>query len=163
MTEHEDAADQPDPAAVISQIGDVFARAGYAVVEATVDGRTFLQTDVEGSRGTWEAVATVSEDGTAVMVNSLIPLVVAPERRADVAVVLHAINWRLVVGAFDLDPTSGRVRFRTGTELPPEGLPDALAHSLVYSNLQTTDHFLGDVLDAIAGTRSVEQILAGWS
>jgi hypothetical protein len=105
-------------------------------------GEAVIRTDYRGDNGQWICYARVMEDERRIVIYSVYPEHVAPEKRAAAAEYLTRVNYGLSVGNFEMDFDDGEVRFRTGLDL--EGVPPRpeLFRPLLLANIHTMDEHL---------------------
>jgi hypothetical protein len=108
---------------------------------------------VRGESGIWECHVIVLDDEREVLVLSMLPVDVPPERRAAVAEAINRANYGLRLGNFEMDHDDGEVRFRTSVNLDGAVLSGAVIRTLLEANAQITDAYLsalGGVADGSA-------------
>lgn len=115
-----------------------FSATGQDCDEHPVEG--WISTAGMGTNGEWLLVGQADPDRNAVIIYSLLPDPVAPERRDDVTRAVTEINYGLALGCFELGLQDGDLRFRASA--PFIGPPDELIRALVAVALGTTDAFL---------------------
>ena len=163
--------DGPSPAG--SSSADVAARHGVpaALVDAItglsdavrvgqLDGELpTVEAEVERPEGAWTLQASLYGHGTVLVVLSILPEAVPEGRRAAVAALVAGLNWRLVLGNAEMDPTDGTVRFRTGLFLAGDELTERHADAVVRSNLGTSALLFPAVQAVAAGGEAAEAAL----
>lgn len=143
----------------------VFREQGFPVQR--VGGSSALSTTVAGDGATWPCLAQAVEDQGIFLFYSARPENVAEPRRGEIARLLAALNYRLLVGSFEIDPADGDVRLRTSlhlrTLLDDRSVPEAAIGSLiersVMINVQTMDRFLPQIDAVASGRQTVEEAL----
>ncbi len=142
-----------------------FKRCGFPV-DPVAEG-TALCTTVEGTSGRWPCIAQAVEDEQVFLFYSARPDDVDESRRGAVARLLSGINYRLMIGNFEIDAADGDVRFRTSLDLsalPLDGrqrelLAAGLIESSVVANIQTMDRYLPHIDRVARGEVEPEEAL----
>lgn len=116
------------------------------------DPRGFITTGVTLTNGRWKIVIDADGSGTrALWVLSLAPVHV-PSRHIDAATkFVTDLNWRLKVGAFQVDRSDGEVRFRTSLFVGSAEPGAEILQHLFMANLSTMDRCLPGLLRICAG------------
>jgi hypothetical protein len=99
----------------------------------------------------FKSYAQSKEEGRVFLYYSLCPEKAPAERRADVMMYLTRINFRLLVGAFELDWDDGEVRFRASVDLGGGPLTDELIGGVVYPSHQAMIDYLPNLLAVLHG------------
>ena len=85
----------------------------------------------------------------------------APEqKRAVAAELLNRINWRLVVGNFEMDVADGEIRYRTTLDARGGELTDEMVECTIRTNLTTIDRFYPAIMTLLWNDLSAEDALA---
>ena len=108
--------------------------------------RPVIRAGFHGDRGTWVCYARVDEEQRRFLFHSLMGLNIAPLYRPAVLEYLNRVNYRLLIGSFEMDMERGDVRFRTGVEVPEGELSVAMVRSLVYANVRAMDYYFPGVI-----------------
>jgi len=108
--------------------------------------------------GDWELFVQAREEHSQVLAYSVLPDPVEPDRRSAVGQLLHRLNSRLAMGAFEMNLDSGEVRFRTGLDLADVTLTEALLEPVIMTNLRTVEDYLPAILAVRAGTDPVRAL-----
>ncbi len=103
----------------------------------------------EGDTTQWEVYVRTLPEEEQIVVYSVAPDVVAPERRAAAAEYVCRANFGLVVGNFELDFDDGLIRFKTGCDLEGLELNRTMLTNLVFANLSAMDDYLPGLLAVI--------------
>ena len=136
---------------------DFLAGDGWPVAPDTFDDLPCIRTRFLGTDEAWDCRARPYDPFGQLAFESILPVVIEPERRDAVLQLVARTNWRLLTGAFQLDLDTGELDFRTMLFLP-EGaeLPEPLCRGLVYSNVLTVDRCLAEFRSAAEGGDVVE-------
>lgn len=135
-----------------------FADDGWHFMEHE-DG-CFLTMAVSGSTAVWQCRAVALEDQDCFLFYSICPIRAPEELRTRVLELIARINYRLVLGRFDLDIDDGQIIFTTAINVEGDTLTPALIRNLVYANLATMDRFLPSIFALIHGNCSPREALA---
>ena len=105
-------------------------------------------TPVLGRSGRWSAFFEIRDADQQLIVYSVVPVTVPPERRTDVALYLTRANFGLVIGSFEMDLDDGEVRFRTSVDVDGTEMSEPIIDHLFLANIVGVDQYF-------AGLRSV--------
>lgn len=163
----------PDPVAEDVRHGPVqraaarvYEKGGWPVT-ALEDGTGFTM-EVEGTDGSWSALAITDDDADRFVFYSLSPVDPAPERWPAMAELLHRINHGLVAATFEFDHDTGEARLRTGIELitlprqviEDHDLLDAILNDLSAANVEVFDRYLTGLVAVSLGADPAEVVAA---
>ncbi len=104
-----------------------------------------------GDAGEWPVVFTPLEDAEQLLVHSVIPDAVSPDRLDAAARYLTRANFGLVLGNFELDLDGGEVRYKTSIDVEDDAISDALIDHLVAASISVTDQYLPGLRAVIGG------------
>jgi hypothetical protein len=118
-----------------------------------------VMTTVEQRHGSWACVLTPYHDEEVVLIESVAPLTVPPEKFNVVAELLARINDNLLLAAIVIDPASGIVRTRSAVDVEglvgavedPAELGVAMIGSPVATNVATMDRWLAAISVVVNG------------
>jgi hypothetical protein len=118
-----------------------------------------VMTVVEERHGSWACVLTPYHDEEVVLIESVAPLTVPPEKFNVVAELLARINDDLLLAAIVINPGSGIVRARTAVDVEglvgavedPAQLGVAMIASPVATNMVTMDRWLAAISVVVNG------------
>lgn len=85
---------------------------------------------------------------------------VAPGRRDEVARLLTRLNWRLMVGSFDMDYADGNVRFRVAIDFHDGELAENLMRNAILAAMNAIEAHAGALLRVASGAQSAEDAMA---
>ena len=137
---------------MFAEMLEFLAADGWPVAPDEFDGLPCIRTRFVGTDDAWDCRARPYDPFGQLAFESVLPLVVAPERRDALAQLVVRTNWRLLTGAFQLDLETGALKFRTMLFLSHGGeLTEGLCRGLVYSNVLTVDRCLAEFRAAAAG------------
>lgn len=80
-------------------------------------------------------------------------------KRTEAAVVICAINYRLVSGCFDYDIRDGEVSYRQAISFADSVLSGAMCNYLLYCVCSTVDEYNDRIADYLSGNISFEDIM----
>ena len=118
-----------------------------------------LHAGIGGENGLFPAFLDIDDEEGRLLVITICPANVPKGRRAAVVELLMRINWRLVLGSFDMDMDDGQIRFRTSIMLGQGGLNEEAITHVVLSNLTLMDHHLPDINTVAFGSTSPKSAL----
>lgn len=109
-------------------------------------------TPVLGRSGRWSAFFEIRGADQQLIVYSVVPVTVPPERRTDAALYLTRANFGLVIGCFELDLDDGAVRFRTSVDLEGAEVSEPIIDHLFLANIVGVDQYFAGLRSVIRGT-----------
>jgi hypothetical protein len=115
---------------------------------------------IERPQGSWALQASLYSEGTILVVVSILSDPVPRERRDEVARLLGALNWDLMLGNAEMDAETGTVRFRTGVFLAGDELSERQANAVVRTNIGTAALVFPAIGSVVAGTATAEEVAA---
>ena len=127
-----------------------------------------LQLAFQGEHGRWSCLAESSDESQQFIFYSLYPFPVEPEDQASVLEFLMRANSGMIIGNFELDFTTGDVRFKTSVDV--EGIRFKLStcysvyqqlwHQLAYINVITMDRYFPGITAIVNHTLTPEEAIA---
>lgn len=107
---------------LIDSIKQTFANKDlhYDLQHRAEENRYLFHLTMGGDSGRFNIVCQVMMDCNVIMWLGCFPANVPEERRKQVAFYLNNQNWKLKLGAWEIDPTDGEVRFRYAYFFDPE-------------------------------------------
>ena len=115
-------------------------------------------TPVLGRSGRWSAFFEIRDPDQQLIVHSVVPVTVPPERRTAAALYLTRANFGLAIGSFDLDLDGGEVRFRTSVDVEGAELSEPLIDHLFLANIVGVDQYFAGLRSVIRGADPVVAI-----
>jgi hypothetical protein len=119
---------------------------------AEVQGAPALVSELSGPQGSWKFYAQAVDEQELVLLYSICPLRVPPERRREVADYITRTNYGLAAGNFELDFTDGELRYKTALHVHGDALDSPLLRRVVRANGLAMETYLAGVGAVIAGT-----------
>ncbi|WP_017663719.1 YbjN domain-containing protein [Baaleninema simplex] len=113
-----------------------------------------------GDNGTWKCIGRVREEDEQLLIYSLAPLKVPPEKRPAIAELLTRANYGMVIGNFEMDYSDGEIRYKTSIDVEGSQLDNALIKQLLYTNLLMMDKYLPAIEAVINGEQTPEEAIA---
>jgi hypothetical protein len=107
----------------------------------------------------WTMFAQCREAFNQVAVYSVFPLLIPPERQADIAEFTARLNYWLGIGNFEIDFDSGYLRFRTSLEVGNHPLDQQLLDPLIQINATTMVHYLPFIVAVVRGDHPLSTVL----
>ena len=122
--------------------------------------KQYFTTDFNVKAGKLRVILDVaeSENWQRVLVYSIFPVFVPEHRRAAVAESICKINYTLIFGNLELDPSDGEIRFRSIVE-SDGALSDSMIARALASNLDMTDQFFAPLLAVAFANTAPEKVL----
>ena len=131
----------------------------YTVQEQT-DVRTHIRIRFSGADLPMTLHIILRADKQIASVFSVMPFVIDEARRTDAAVAAAAANHGLIDGSFDLNLTSGEIRFRLTSCFIDSVLSESLFSYLMFVSAETVDRYNDRFLALNSGEMTLEQFLA---
>lgn len=119
-----------------------------------LDDASTLQLAFQGEAGRWTCLAQNDDDAEQVVFYSICPLTVAEDKYGAIAELLMRANDGLIIGNFELNFTTGEIRYKTSLDVEGDCLTPALMKSLVYINVQTLDTYLPAIINVLQGIQT---------
>jgi hypothetical protein len=117
---------------------------------AEVRGVSALVSELSGPQGSWKFYAQAVDEQSLVLLYSICPLRVPPERRDEVADLITRTNYGLAAGNFELDFEDGEVRYKTALHVQGDRLDSRFLKRVVRANGLAMERYLGEVLGVIS-------------
>ena len=122
--------------------------------------RTTVHFGIALENGQYDCYADVLEENSQLVVYSIAPVKVPPNKRNLVAEFMVRINFRLLLGGLELDYSDGEVRYKTSLiytdDTPPEG---ALIDRTIRTNLHMMDRFFPGLMAIVYGNAAPEDMV----
>lgn len=103
--------------------------------------------------------AIALEDQDWFVFYSVCPVKVPEERRTAALELIARINYRLVIGSFQINLDDGKILFVTSVDVEGDSLTPALIRNLVRANLITMDKFFPCILALVYGNCPPQEAL----
>lgn len=125
---------------------------GWPVRPGEYDGLPCIDTRFIGTDQAWDCRARPYDPFGQLAFESILPVPVPPGNRSAVMDLVVRTNWLLLTGAYQFDPDTGELGFRSMVFLS-HGAPltEELCRGLVYGNVLTVDRCLAAFADTAAG------------
>lgn len=125
---------------------------GWPVQPGEYDGLPCIDTRFIGTDQAWHCRARPYDPFGQLAFESVLPVAVPAAQRVAVLELVVRTNWRLLTGAFQFDPDTGEILFRSMVFLSHGAtLTEELCRGLVYGNVLTVDRCLAEFTTAAAG------------
>jgi hypothetical protein len=150
------AAGDADVEPVLDELKRAFAEHGWPYTQ--VRGAPVLLSELSGPAGRWSLYAQVVEEMNLILLYSICPARVPPDRRGEVAQFLTRANYGLAAGNFELDFDDGEVRYKTVLQVQGAELDGLMLKRLVRANGVAMERYLPGIQAVVAGetARSVD-------
>jgi hypothetical protein len=111
----------------------------------------FIVSPVAGDSGSWTVYFELREEDEQLLVYSVVPDQVPPDRRTEAALFVTRVNGGLPIGNFELDLDTGEVRYKTSVDVEDTSLDEPLVDHLLLANIVTVDRYLIALASVTAG------------
>jgi len=148
-------------ARILEQVIELFREKNWAF--SKMPGRPVLKTTISNDTATWLFVADVEEEENKlakIKFYSFCPAAVPEDKRAEMAEFLTRVNWRLLIGNFEMDYSDGEIRYRTAIMLEPDQITAAMVKHLAMTNVFLMGRYVSGILSMIYGNVQAEKALA---
>jgi len=108
-----------------------------------------LRLEFAGENGDFVCIAHANSDLDQFVFYTVAPEKAPKRKRRDMAELITRINAGLVIGNFELDYTSGEVRYKTSIDVEGDRLTPTLVKRLIYPNVFMMDKYLPGILAII--------------
>jgi hypothetical protein len=115
-------------------------------------GMPVLVSDLSGPLGVWKFYAQVVDAQNVVLLFSVCPLHVPPERRSEASLFLTHANHGLVAGNFELDFEDGEIRYKTVLQTQQGAIDRTTLRRAVRANGLAMETYLPGIGAVITGT-----------
>jgi hypothetical protein len=139
---------------LLAEAATYFAERGWPVAQH--DTLPVLRLEYEGDHGAWPCFVKIDEARRQVSVISLLPDLVAPAFRMEVAAFLTRANYLVPLGHFDMDFSDGEVRFRATVNVSQAPFTSGLLDPLVKTNWVVVDQHLVELRAVASGESTAE-------
>ncbi len=123
-----------------------------------MDSEQTVRAFFHGEHGDWGCRAQAIAEFHQVAFYSICPVTIPSEKRLAIAEFITRANHSLTIGNFDLDFTTGEVRYKTSLDVEGDLLTYNLIKNLVYSNLFAMDQYLPGIIAVIGNSSPTDAI-----
>jgi hypothetical protein len=148
-----DATERQSELTLFEKLKRVFAGEGWSFSE--IQPMPVLLTELNGPSGTWKLYAHAVEERQLVLFYSICPLLVPPEKRAEMATFLTRANYGLALGNFELDFADGEIRYKTSLSVQGGDVSPTLVRRLAQVNGLAMERYLPSIAAVLTGTPAV--------
>ncbi|AFZ10961.1 protein of unknown function DUF1790 (plasmid) [Oscillatoria nigro-viridis PCC 7112] len=135
------------PLNILQTIANFFTAENWPFV--TVQDEQILQMAVEGQNEKLTCYAQVIEEQSLFIFYSICPIEAPESKRKALAEFLTLVNYDLIIGNFQLNLTSGQIRYKTSLDVSDSTLSTTQIKNLVYTNITMMDSHLPEILSVI--------------
>jgi hypothetical protein len=135
---------------LLAELKRGFVENGWPFAE--VQGAQVLVSDLSGPRGRWKFYAQAIPEHELVLLYSICPVRVPPERRSEAAQYITRVNYGLAAGNFELDFEDGELRCKTTLHVRGDEVDSAVLKKAVAANGLAMEAYLGGIEAIAAGT-----------
>ena len=132
---------------ILQSIADFFTAENLSFIR--VQSEPILQIAVGGQNGKLTCYAQVIEEQSLLIFYSICPIQAPESQRQALAEFLTKINYDLIIGNFQLDLTSGQIRYKTCLDVSDSTPSTTQIKNLVYTNITMMDTHLPEILSII--------------
>ena len=124
-----------------------------------VEQKPVVRAGYRGEHGTWVCYAQLDEEDPRFLFDSYCGLNISPQDRPAVAEYITRVNYLLHLGNFEMKWDTGDVWFRTSCAIVDSNLSFEMIGTLVYTNVQTMDHYFPGIVSVVHGGLSPQAAL----
>jgi hypothetical protein len=126
-----------------------------------VKGESGLRLQYQGENGVWNCLAQVREEQNQLVFYSIAPISFPEAKRLPGAELLTRLNHNLWIGNFEMDFSTGGIRFKTSLDFADLEPDDSLIRQLVYTNVETMEKYLPKLQVMVEQSISATDLLQG--
>ena len=127
----------------------------------TLPHSSTLQVAFQGNSGQWPCLLQSDDESEQVACYSICPVAVTQEDHyGKVSEFLMRANDGLIIGNFELNFTTGEIRYKTSLDVEGDRLSPALIRQLIHLNVQTLDTYLPGIVDVLEGNSTPAEAIA---
>ena len=149
-------AEQDSNLSLFEKLKAVFTEEGSSFSE--IQPLPVLLTELDGPSGTWKLYAHAVEERDLILLYSICPLTVPPEKRAEMASFLTRANYGLALGNFELDFEDGEIRYKTSLTVESGDVSPTLVRRLAQVNGLAMERYLPSIAAVVTGTPALPDI-----
>lgn len=134
----------------------------FEVIEHTgevSEPQTALRLPIQGQIGQWLCFVRILEVTERIVVYSVLPDLVEAAQRPRLFHLIAWINYGLILGNFEIDPSDGEIRYKTSIDVEDITVSDTLIRNLIFSNFFSMDRYWHALYDGMNTERTIESIL----
>ena len=105
-----------------------------------------------GTEQEWTCLAIAREEERQFVFYSALDSFVPPDDRQRVGDYLMRANWGMAIGNWEMDPTTGEIRYKTSIDVADGELTLGLVKGIVYTNVRMVERYLPGLRDVLAGS-----------
>lgn len=124
-----------------------------------VEGKNILLFGIGGKNGNFQCIADLIEDEKSFIFFSVFGANTPEIKRLDMLKLLNNLNYKLILGNFEMDLQNGDIRFKTSISFNHFELNQNFVEELILSNIVTMDNSLPSIIGLMFGEISVEKAL----
>ena len=118
-----------------------------------------IRVTFQGKNGEWDCYAKAREEKQQFVFYSICPIRTPLNKRLPTTEFITRVNYGIIMGNFELDFTSGEIRYKTSIDVEGDRLSFALIKQTVYANVTTMDEYLPGIIAIIEGKVGVREAL----
>lgn len=102
-----------------------------------------------GKNGKWNCYAKARTDQAQFVFYSICPVSVPESKRLALAEFITLANYGTIIGNFEMDFSTGEIRYKTSIDVSDSNLTFTQIKQLVYTNVMMMDEYLPGIVSAI--------------
>ncbi|MFB2983616.1 YbjN domain-containing protein [Microseira sp. BLCC-F43] len=118
---------------------------------AKIKGEPVLRMAFQGKNGKWTCYAKARTEQAQFVFYSICPVTVPENKRLAIAEFITRANSGTIIGNFELDFSTGEIRYKTSIDVEGSTLTFPQIKQLVYTNVMMMDEYLPGIMSAIDG------------
>lgn len=134
---------------ILSAIINFFTSDDWPFVK--IQGEPILHMILSGKNGKWTCYAKARTDRSQFVFYSICPVSVPESKYLALAEFITRANYGTIIGNFELDFTTGEIRYKTSIDISGSTLTSTQIKQLVYTNTMMMDEYLPGIKSVIYG------------
>ena len=133
-------SDEIDKYRLLSKVRDAIEEEGWFYKKE--ENKTILHMRIKSREGTWKTVAWTREDENQFVFYSEVVDTFPNEKKCEILEYLAMVNNRLILGNFDVDFKSNKIRYKTSVDVTGGFLTKKMIKLLMEINLAMVDKYV---------------------
>jgi len=142
---------------ILQTIANFFTAENWFFVR--IQDEQILQIAVNGQNGKLTCYAQAIEEQSLFIFYSICPIPAPESQRQALAEFLTQVNYDLIIGNFQLDLTSGQIRYKTSLDVSDSTLSTTQIKNLIYTNITMMDSHLPEILSVINNSSTAWDVI----
>lgn len=115
------------------------------------EDESVIRMQFSGENGSWLCAVQAFEERRQILYYSHSPMVCPAENLDALCRFTTRLNYRMIIGNFEVDLATGRSRFKTSLDLGDHPVSDSLIAPVVFTNCVMMDRYLPSLNAVISG------------